>query len=484
VAHVKKKKFASFSRCDRSRKHGAGAPLASGPALILLVLVLLVLFPVAGDAAPAPPTVTTSFTPAIIHNNGVSTLTLTLANPAGNAVSLTGVALSDTLVSSGNVMQLDETPDLVNSCGGTVTGAVAGSTGIAVSGVTLAPGQSCSVSVQVTAPAGVYPNTTSAISSDNGGTGLSASATLSVAHPGIQKSFTPSSIPLGGMAQLTITLINPTYDSLTGATFTDAFPAGMVVASPVNLNNGCDGAVYRTGSTAPLAPGDSSLTLVGGSIPKRKGNENANIPEKKKSANGSCSITLNVTASATATNVIPAYPSANQLQVDGPDYNRIPAQATLQILPPPPNIMVLKTVQNHWDPVNGTVNARAIPGGQMLYTLLVANSGAGSSDADSIVITDPIPLQSSLLVAANPVSFADGSPASGLSFTWGGLASLTDDVQFSNNGGITFDYIPTADANGADQAVTHLRITPRGSFSPSDGSNNPNFNLTFKVIIN
>lgn len=452
--------------------------------MLAALLVSALLVPAAARAALAPPTVAVSFSPDTINNDGVSTLTLTLANPAGNAAALTGVAVSDTLVSSGDVLQLDQTPDLVDGCGGTVTGATAGSTGIAVSGVTLAPGQSCSVSVQVTAPAGVYPNTTSAVSSENGGTGLSASATLSVAHPGIQKSFTPSSIPYGGIAQLTITLINPTYESLSGATFTDVFPAGMVVASPVALDNDCGGAVYRSGSTTPLAPGDGSLTLVGGSVPKRKGSENANIPEKKKSANGSCSITLNVTASATVLNLIPAYPDANHLQVDGPDYNRIPAQATLQVIPPPPNIMVLKSVQNHWDPINGTVTPRAIPGGEMLYTLLITNSGAGVADTDSIAITDPIPLRSSLIVAGSPISFADGSPASGLSFTWGGLASLTDDVQFSSNGGVSFDYIPTPDASGADAAVTHVRIAPRGSFSGSDGSSNPNFSITFKVIIN
>ncbi|HBG04144.1 MAG: hypothetical protein A2075_01175 [Geobacteraceae bacterium GWC2_58_44] len=579
------------------------------PALLVLSGLLL---PAAARAAqdptpPAPPTISKSFTPSTINNDGVSTLTLTLGNPSGNATALTGVAVSDTLLSSGSVFQVDDPPDLVNGCGGTVTGATPGSTEIAISGVTLPPNESCSVSVQVTAPTGNYPNSTSPIVSENGGTGLSASATLSVGHPAIHKSFLPSSIPYGGISQLTITLINSTYSGLSGATFTDLFPEGLVVASPVGLSSDCGGAVYRTGSTSALAPGDSSLTLVGGSIPKRKGSENANIPERKKSANGSCSITLNVTASATAVNVIPAHPSANHLQVDGPDYNTIPAQATLLVYPvptgtksftpasigagspsrvtitlgnsnsfdatevaftdnypsglvnhattaalsscggsltalpggnslqltgatiparascsvtvnvtsasvgtytspsfqvstgnlgpatvapalltvlPPPNIIVLKTVQNHWDPVNGSANPRAIPGGEMLYQLLITNSGGGATDANSIVITDPIPLHTSLMLGATPVSFADGSPSSGLSFSWGGAASLTDDVQFSRDGGTDFDYVPSPGSNGADPAVTHIRITPRGAFNASDGSNNPNFGITFKVIIN
>jgi hypothetical protein len=550
----------------------------------------------------APPTVSIAFAPQTIASDGTSTLTLTLAN--SNDLTLTGVAVSDTLVSRGNQFQLQSPPALLNSCGGTVTGATAGSTSFAISGVTLGGKQSCSLSVNVTAPAGVYTNTTSPVTSANGGTGVSASATLSVAHPYLDKTFFPSSITPGATSRLTINLYNTTYSSITGATFTDSFPAGLVLASPVNLANDCGGMVYRSGSTTPPAPGDTSITLVGGSIPKRKGSENANIPERRGTANGKCSVSVNVTTLSNVVNVIPAY----ALRVDGPDYNLFPAQASLQVflgmmtagmsfnpssvylgwpsrltvtitnpnsytvsgvaftsdyplgvlnhtvpgaltscggsitaiagsdyfqlsgaaiapgqscsvsvqvagsiagavtfpefqvtgdnvaaaavapatitILPLPDITVLKTVQNLWDPVNGMVSPRAIPGAQMLYQLLVTNSGRSPSDANSILITSPLPARTALLLAGPPVSFTDGVPSSGLTFAWGGAASLTDDVQFSNNGGATFSYIPAPGADGADPAVTHIRITPKGAFRASDGTNHPNFSVTFKVIIN
>ena len=598
MAHINKKKFTSFASWDRSANQAAR--LLFGCAVLVLLLALIV-----ADAAAAlsPPSISKSFTPSNINGDGVSTLTITLSNPPGNRIPLTGVSVSDTLISTGGVFQVDDTPNLVNSCGGSVTGATWGSTFIAISGVTLAPKTSCSVSVQVTAPAGTYPNTTSPVTSQNGGTGLSASDTLSAGHVGIQKSFTPASIPYAGISQLTITMINTTYSSLTGATFTDTLPAGMVVASPVGLVNECGGSVNRTGSNRALAPGDTSFTLVNGGIPKRKGNENSNIPDRKSNVYGTCNIRLNVTSTATATNVIPV----NGLSVDGPDYNTVPAQATLQVYPtptgtksftptsipagfpsqiritlsnpnsfdatqvafidnypaglvnystpaaasscggtlsaapggnslqltgatipalrscnvtvnvtsasqgsytnpsflvstgnagpatvapalltvlPPPKIIVLKSVQNYSDPVNGTSAPRAIPGGQMQYQLLVANASTLPTDPDSVVLTDAIPTQTSLMLSPAPVSFTEGFPASGLSFTWGGVASPGDDVQFSNNGGLTFDYVPSPDFNGADAAVTHIRITPRGSFKASDGSSNPNFSVTFKVIIN
>lgn len=568
--------------------------------LPLLFLLLECCVPVTATAAP--PAVAKSFAPAAIASNGTSTLTLTLSNP--NDVALTGVAVSDTLVSQGNRFQLQNPPALVNGCGGSVTGATAGRSSFAISGVTLAPKQSCSVSVNVTAPAGTYPNTTSAVTSANGGTGNTASATLSVAHPYLEKTFFPSSITPGATSRLTISVFNTTYDSITGATFTDSFPEGLVLAAPVNLVNDCGGAVYGTGPGSAPAPGGTSITLVGGSIPKRKGSENANIPERKGTANGKCSVSVDVTSLVNVVNVIPAY----ALRVDGPDYNLFPAQASLQIflgrmtggmsfnpssvylgwpsrltvtitnlnsypvtgvaftsdyplgvlnhataaptsscggsvfaLPgtdslqlsggtipgggsctvsvevagnlagvhsfpqfqatatnaaaaaitpasltvlPLPDITVLKTVQNQWDPVNGLVSPRAIPGAQVVYQLLVTNSGRSPSDPNSIAITNPIPASTALLVAGNPLSFTDGSPSSGLSFTWGGAASLTDDMQFSNDGGVTYNYVPAAGAGGADPAVTHIRITPKGAFRASDGTNHPNFSVTYRVIIN
>jgi hypothetical protein len=40
---------------------------------------------------------------------------------------------------------------------------------------------------------------------------------------------------------------------------------------------------------------------------------------------------------------------------------------------------------------------------------------------------------------------------------------MTDDVDFSSNGGATYVYAPVANASGVDPAVTHLRIRPQGS---------------------
>jgi len=81
-------------------------------------------------------------------------------------------------------------------------------------------------------------------------------------------------------------------------------------------------------------------------------------------------------------------------------------------------------------------------------------------------------------IGSGPVAFTDGAPASGLTYTFTSLASATDDVSFSNDGGVTFVYSPIANANGVDPSVTHLRVNPKGNFNSSAG-----FLVRFRVRV-
>jgi hypothetical protein len=71
-----------------------------------------------------------------------------------------------------------------------------------------------------------------------------------------------------------------------------------------------------------------------------------------------------------------------------------------------------------------------------------------------------------------------GVPSSTLAWTFTSLASTTDDLDFSNDGGATWTYTPTGtwDAN-----VTHVRLRPKGRMAGSNGSANPYFELRFRV---
>lgn len=151
-----------------------------------------------------------------------------------------------------------------------------------------------------------------------------------------------------------------------------------------------------------------------------------------------------------------------------------------------PSFLVSKGVVSYWDPVNNTTNPFAIPGAIVQYTLTITNTGFGSPDNNTIIIEDPIPANTDLLVtdpAANPVISISNVPAdTGLTISYGGPTDAGDDIYFSTDG-TDFTYQPTADANGVDANVTHLRINPQGVFSASDGTTLPSFSVSFKVKI-
>ncbi|MBZ5491805.1 MAG: DUF11 domain-containing protein [Acidobacteriia bacterium] len=219
----------------------------------------------------APPSIAKVFSPSNIALNATTSLTFTITNPTANAVSLTGVAFSDTLPTGLTVANASATV-----CGGTLT--TTAPTGIALSGATIAANSQCQFSVTVTgAAAGSYTNTTGNVTSTNGGTGNTASANLTVATPPtITKAFGAASILVGANTSLTFTLNNPnTSLALTGVAFSDTLPAGLQVATPNGLATTCSG-------TVTAAAGSGSISLTGGTL----------------AANASCTISLNVTGIA------------------------------------------------------------------------------------------------------------------------------------------------------------------------------------------
>jgi uncharacterized repeat protein (TIGR01451 family) len=152
-----------------------------------------------------------------------------------------------------------------------------------------------------------------------------------------------------------------------------------------------------------------------------------------------------------------------------------------------PNIVMVKSAQIVSDPYNGGVNPKAIPGATMLYDITVTNQGDGT--ADNVAVGDAIPANTALRVAdigapgSGPVAFINGATASGLNYTFSGLGSGVDNIEFSNNSGATWTYTPVPDGNGVDTAVTNIRIPLSGTFNAAAGANQPSFMLRFQVVV-
>ncbi|MCH8865445.1 MAG: hypothetical protein IID58_01210 [Proteobacteria bacterium] len=147
-----------------------------------------------------------------------------------------------------------------------------------------------------------------------------------------------------------------------------------------------------------------------------------------------------------------------------------------------PDLLVSKVAQTLTDPINGSANPKAIPGAVIQYTLGVSNQGLGPVDADSLVITDPLPTDTALFVdtsGGDPITFVDGAVASGLTYTF------ATDVTFSKKagGGPPYNYAPVPDAQGFDAVVTGFRINPGGAMNPTVGTNVPGFNILLRVRI-
>jgi Ice-binding-like len=222
--------------------------------------------------ATAAPTITKAFGAATIGVGGSTTLSFTIN---ANAMPQAGVAFTDTLP-AGLVVS---TPNgLTGSCGGGTVSAVSGSGSISLTGATLTAGASCTFAVNVTAiTAGVQNNSVS-VSSTNGGTGNTSTASVTTVGvaPTISKSFGKAvSIPLGGTTALSFTISNPNSTvALTGIGFIDNLPAGLVVATPNGLTGSCGG------GTIAAAPGSGSISLMGATL----------------ASSASCTFSVNVTA--------------------------------------------------------------------------------------------------------------------------------------------------------------------------------------------
>src|SRR5262249_24073267 len=179
----------------------------------------------------APPVIIKAFGAGSIPLNGSTSLNFTIQNN-NTTTTLTGAAFSDTLP-AGLVVA---TPNgLSGSCGGGTITAVQGTGVISLSGATLAASSSCTFAINVTGTAaGQQNNTTGNVTSTEGGTGGTASASLKVeAPPSIAKASNPSTIALNASPSLTFTITNPAanVDPAVGVAFTDTLPTGLTVAN-------------------------------------------------------------------------------------------------------------------------------------------------------------------------------------------------------------------------------------------------------------
>ena len=133
----------------------------------------------AGCSPPVRPTVAKAFSPGSIAVDGVSTLTITLNNANASVINLNAL-FTDTLP---GIVRVAAVPNLATTCGGGPASAVAGGTTVTLANGSTIPSGSCTITVDVTAPAvGTFTNTILAddLKTNTGTNASPASATLVV----------------------------------------------------------------------------------------------------------------------------------------------------------------------------------------------------------------------------------------------------------------------------------------------------------------
>lgn len=118
------------------------------------------------------------------------------------------------------------------------------------------------------------------------------------------------------------------------------------------------------------------------------------------------------------------------------------------------------------DPINGLNSPKAIPGALIEYVITISNVGTSSTDANSVVIWDQGPADARLCrlsQSGGPVNWADPAGSSGLTYAFTGIGSGSDDLEFSNDGGASWNYTPIPDGDGCDGAITDFRLQPGGA---------------------
>ena len=65
-----------------------------------------------------------------------------------------------------------------------------------------------------------------------------------------------------------------------------------------------------------------------------------------------------------------------------------------------------------------------------------------------------------------------------LTWTYTALNNAADDVDFSNDNGLSWTYVPTPPY---DASVNRIRLKPKGTLAGASGGLNPYFELRFRV---
>ena len=361
-----------------------------------------------------------NFSAANIGGGGTSILTFVLTSGAGNPAQ-TALGFTETLPANVTLSAVPATPQ----CGGSVTGAIGGST-ITFSAGTLALGTSaCTISATVTSNVvGTYVNDSSRITGASSGmdtTGVNA--TLTVTNVVLSKQFATSPVNANSSVALTFTFTNrPGNPAQSGLAFTDTFPVGVQLFNGTStFSAGCAGTVTDLAGGA-LGANDTGIKLAAGTM---------------TAGTATCTLTVNVMGIAGGTYI------NNSSNISAASAGLGTGGVNATLLVNGATLLVTKTTSTPTADIIGAASGLAT------YTVTVQNTGFAT--AAGVQLTDTLPsaftLASTTAITLNGAATRTAivDPAAGSATpVWG-----TFSIPAGDSIAITFNAtIPNAQANG------------------------------------
>ncbi len=399
-------------------------------------------------------TVAKAFLPAVSLSEGAITrLTITLTNRSANPIA--NASVSDPLPTNGSLgqMRIATPANAVTSCGGGVITAAAGSSSVTMNGGSVparanngaGANGTCTVQLDVIAPAGSYNNTVSASGTEtlaNGTTRaadpVTGSASITFASSlTATKVFSPAAVASGGKATVTVRVSNSGAVALTQLGITDPLPAGMVLANPPVAYSSCAGPV-----AIAAAAGANVISLSGASV----------------AGGGNCDLVFDVVATGGAswTNTIPV----GNIAAAGGVINATPVVGALLFSAPSPLSLAKATSP-------GTLT---FPGQVSRMTVTVTGAGVPVS---ALSFTDHFTVDglstgapNGMVLAANPAG-STTCPGATLTATPGGAFFTLAHATLAANASCTVSFNVSSSKVGG---ITNL--LPAGSITSAQGLSN------------
>ena len=237
----------------------------------------------------SPLSVSKMFSPPVVAHGGLSRLTIYLSN-SNDQAPITNLSLTDNLPTAGATVNVlvAPSPNITNTCGGTVTATAGSGTVSLVGGAVLAGSVGgvnglCELSVDVVVSDGVdgshdFLNRIAAgtVTGNINGAAISnnsnADAMVYVRAVGmtVSKAFSPAQIDGGQTSEVTVAITNPNAAGwlITGINLVDNMPSGMVVADTANASTTCTTSGVTGGALATVVatPGAANFTLSNGAL--------------------------------------------------------------------------------------------------------------------------------------------------------------------------------------------------------------------------